>query len=50
MNQINLEPIWIALENYRASLIPEGKESHDEEWDEICSQMAYIEEPLNEEN
>jgi len=48
-NDINsqLEAIWRALEGYRENCIPEGQEpQYDEEWSDICSAMAWIEEDL----
>lgn len=41
-----LETIWIALEGYRENCIPEGNSDYDEEWGEICTAMAWIEEDL----
>ena len=38
--------VWAALEAYRADLIPEGEEAYDEEWNNICTAMAWIEEDL----
>ena len=46
---IELEAIWKALEGYRLSCIPEGKPENDNEWSEICTQMAWIEEFLENE-
>jgi len=42
--QLNI--IWAALEAYREDLIPEGDEQFDEEWSDICTAMAVIEEDL----
>ena len=39
--------IWQALEAYRDDLIPEGDPSYDEEWNDICTAMAVIQEELN---
>ncbi len=38
--------VWAALEAYRADLIPEGEPAYDEEWNDICTAMAVIEEDL----
>jgi hypothetical protein len=39
--------IWRALECYRADCIPEGQDpQYDEEWNDICSVMAWFEEDL----
>jgi hypothetical protein len=45
-----LDFIWQALEAYRDEVIPEGKPSHDEEWDDICTAMWWITEDLGFEN
>lgn len=47
-NDVNswLSTIWMALHSYRETLIPEGDEMYDREWDEICTAMAWIEEDL----
>ncbi len=47
MSKIDLELIWNALEFYREEGIPEGTEEYDEEWNEICTNMAWIEEQLS---
>jgi hypothetical protein len=41
-----LTVIWEALQAVRDDLIPEGDESYDEQWEEICTSMAWIEEAL----
>lgn len=41
-----VETIREALGNYREFSIPEGNPKHDDEWDEICTAMAWIEEEL----
>lgn len=48
MHDINeqLAIVWAALEAYRADLIPEGDPDYDEQWDDICTAMAVIEEDL----
>ncbi len=42
-----LAAIWPALECYREACAPEGKPEHDQEWDEICTAMAWIREALD---
>lgn len=42
-----LETVWKALECYRENSIPEGEPAYDEEWDNICSAMAWIREELD---
>jgi len=49
MAEIDLTSIWNALEGYRETCIPEGHAEYDEEWNEICTQMAWIAEELNQE-
>jgi len=44
---IDLEVIWKALQGYRENCISEGQIEHDEEWSDICTQMAWIEELIN---
>ena len=42
-----LDRIWDALHAYREELIPEGAcISFDEEWDELCTAMAWLREEL----
>lgn len=42
-----LAVIWDALEGYREEAIPEGVEpEYDEEWDNICTAMAWVAEEL----
>jgi len=41
-----LETIWQGLEGYRENCIPEGDKQYDEEWGEICTAMAWIQEDL----
>ena len=43
-----LETIWQALEGYRENCIPEGEAQYDEQWNEICTAMAWITEDLEE--
>jgi hypothetical protein len=41
------ETIWEALHGYRENCIPEGGDpAYDEQWNDICSAMAYIQEEL----
>lgn len=42
-----LQVVWLGLEGYRETCIPEGlEESYDQEWQEICTAMAWIAEAL----
>ncbi len=41
-----LDVIWMALWNYREDSIPEGNEMYDDEWSDITTAMAWIEEDL----
>jgi hypothetical protein len=43
----SIDTIWQALCAYREDCIPEGDEAYDEEWDNICTAMAVIQEDLN---
>lgn len=43
-----LETIWCALECHRENSIPEGVKDYDEEWDDICTAMAWISEELGQ--
>ena len=40
--------LWNALHSYRETCIPEGDQDYDNEWNEICSAMAFIDEDLTE--
>lgn len=42
-----LDQVWAALWEYREKQIPEGDSEHDEEWDALCTAMAWIKEELN---
>lgn len=42
-----LSIIWAALEKYRSIVIPEGNQSNDCEWGDICTAMSVIAEDLN---
>lgn len=41
-----LETIWEALHGYRENCIPEGEQQYDDQWSDICTAMAWIEEDL----
>ena len=41
-----LETIWEALQGYRENCIPEGDQQYDDQWSDICTAMAWIEEDL----
>jgi hypothetical protein len=41
-----IKTVWLALEGYREDCIPEGQEAYDEEWDNICTAMAVIQEEV----
>ena len=45
-NVANLDLIWNALSFYREHGIPEGDTDHDNEWGDICTDMAWIAEEL----
>lgn len=42
-----LEVVWEALFSHRENCIPEGVDNNDEQWDEICTAMAWITETLH---
>ena len=42
----NLQIIWNALHSYREDCIPEGDLLYDDQWDQICTAMAHIENEL----
>jgi hypothetical protein len=42
----HLETIWDALAGYRENCIPEGSTEYDDEWNEICTAMAWIAEDV----
>ena len=44
------DTIWTALHGYREDCIPEGEKSYDEEWEEICTAMAWLAEQFEEES
>lgn len=41
-----LSVVWAALHSHRENCIPEGTPEYDEEWDEICTAMAWVREEL----
>mgnify|MGYP003644534001 FL=1 len=41
-----LETVWHALHDYRENLIPESDERYDEQWDDICTAMGWIDETI----
>lgn len=41
-----IETIWEALEGYRENCIPEGVDNNDQQWNEICTAMAWLTEDL----
>ena len=43
----SINTVWLALEEYRARVIPEGTLENDAAWDDICTAMATIQEDLN---
>jgi len=44
-----LKVIWNALHGFREDCIPEGDLHYDEQWDEITTAMAALQETLNKE-
>lgn len=42
-----LDTIWSALHAYRNMCIPEGNDNHDDEWSDICTAMAWLQEELD---
>ena len=48
MSKINLELIWDALHEYREEMSDQGATHFEDKWDDICYQMALIEEGLQE--
>jgi hypothetical protein len=43
----SIDTVWQALHAYREKCIPEGNKANDEEWSDICTAMAVIQEDLN---
>jgi len=41
-----LETVWLALEGYREDCIPEGEQSYDQQWNDLCTAMEWIREEL----
>jgi len=41
-----VECIWEALHAYREDCIPESDPMYNEQWDDICTSMAWISEEL----
>lgn len=41
-----METIWDALQSHRENCIPEGVPEYDDQWSDICTAMAWIEESL----
>ena len=44
-----LKVIWNVLHGFREDCIPEGDLQYDEQWDEITTAMAVLQETLNKE-
>ena len=44
--EASLEVVWAALQGFREDCIPAGEEMYDEQWDDICTAMAWIREYL----
>lgn len=42
----SLDVIWKALHAYREDCIPEGTPAYDQDWEDICTAMAWITEAL----
>jgi hypothetical protein len=41
-----VDAVWEALAGFREDCIPEGDPAYDEQWSDICTAMAWIEEEL----
>ena len=48
MSKIDLDVIWSALHHYSEEMRDQGATNLELEWDDICYQMALIEEALQE--
>jgi len=48
MSKIDLDIIWDALHEYREEMSDQGATHFEDKWDDICYQMALIEEALQE--
>jgi len=44
-----LKVVWEALHGFREDCISEGDFHYDEQWDDICTAMAALQETLNKE-
>lgn len=42
-----LETVWDVLAMAREDLIPEGVPEYDDQWSDVCTAMAWIQEALN---
>ena len=42
-----IDTIWDALHAYREDCIPESDPMYDDQWSDICTAMAWIQEDLN---
>jgi hypothetical protein len=38
----HISVIWDALMAFREDCIPEGSDNHDQQWNDICTAMAWI--------
>ena len=45
--QESISTVWQALHAYRSIAIHEGEPQHDNDWSDICTAMAHIQELLN---
>ena len=45
--QESIATVWKALHAYRSTAIHEGEPQHDNDWSDICTAMAHIQELLN---
>ena len=43
----SLNFIWDRLQGYREDCIPSNNPEYDDEWDDICTAMAWIEDECN---
>lgn len=44
--QSMIDTIWNALHCYREDCIPESQPEYDDDWSDVCTAMAWIEEDL----
>lgn len=42
-----LDAVWDVLEMARNDLIPEGNPAYDNQWSDVCTAMAWIQDALN---